>query len=325
METADLIWYVLDPMLRPLAKKQTLRSLIPPLRAYVRYAPWTFGKRGLWFSVVEPYFIWKRHNFIAKTVFGSRLAGTTRELLQQRVYFFGVWEPNLTHWITTRLEPGDTFVDVGANIGYFSLLGSALVGERGHVVAIEASPSTFRALQDNLARNDAKNVRAVQMAVSDRAGSLKFYRGPETHIGLATALHSAASDRNCELEGDVPSARLSEILTSEESRNVRLIKIDVEGMEGSVVAGMESLLRDGRPDFEIVTEVDPDCLAEQGKTADQILAMFAGYGFHAYALANDYESSSYLPPRHYSRPVRLRNAVTSTLDLVFSRTDAETL
>jgi hypothetical protein len=193
--------------------------LIPLLRAYIRYAPFAAGKAWLWSRVIHPYFAWTHHRFACKTQSAGRIAGDTRDILQQ--YYFGVWEPNLTHWIVGRLRRGDTFVDVGANIGYYSLLASKLVGPGGSVVALEASPTIFHQLQDNLRLNNSLslwersgegddflslrersreganflslpersregrpgsvsigNIRAVNVAVSDRAGAALLYRGP---------------------------------------------------------------------------------------------------------------------------------------------------
>jgi len=87
-----------------------------------------------------------------------------------------------------RLAPGDAFVDVGANIGYFSLLASKLVGESGLVVAIEPSPTIFAVLESNLARNRAHNVRAVCVAASASTGMLRLFRGPDSNIGRTTVL-----------------------------------------------------------------------------------------------------------------------------------------
>lgn len=252
------------------------------------------------------------------------MAGNTKELLQQYIYYFGVWEPQLTQLIRNKLKPGDTFVDVGANIGHFSLLASKLVGKSGRVVAIEASPRTFRALQENIDRNHADNVRAVNVAVSDSRGMVKIFRGPESHIGLATTLATLAAERECEPEADIPSAPLTDILDAEEFRGARLVKIDVEGMEWAVVAGMKSLLKSGRSDLEITVEVDPDSLAKQGREPEEILRTFEQHGFHGYELENDYSATSYLRPSE-QRPVRLVNEVNSTVDLVFSRTNADVL
>src|SRR5207249_2412898 len=101
-------------------------------------------------------------------------------------YYFGMWEPHISRWIDERLSPGDTFIDVGANIGYYSLLAARRVGPTGSVVAIEPSPKTFRALEANLAQNRLKNVRTVNAAVSDRQATVPLYHGPDTHGGLTT-------------------------------------------------------------------------------------------------------------------------------------------
>ena len=64
----------------------------------------------------------------ARTRFGSDIPVTTADLIQRYLYLFGSWEPNLTHWISARIRPGDTVIDVGANIGYFTLLAAHLTG-----------------------------------------------------------------------------------------------------------------------------------------------------------------------------------------------------
>ena len=153
------------------------RLLTPLARAYMRYAPFSAGKARLWERLIEPHLAWQAFPFVASTVFGSRTAGDMRDIIQQYIYYFGLWEPNLTRYLRERLKPGDTFVDVGANIGYFSLRVSHCVGPSGSVVSIEASPRIFAALQANLKRNQTQNVRAINIAVSNEAGTLKLYGG----------------------------------------------------------------------------------------------------------------------------------------------------
>jgi hypothetical protein len=102
--------------------RPTRQSLARLLRLYVRYFPISAGKRCLWSRVIDPYFAWNSHSFLASTLFGMKMKGDAKEILQQYIYYFGVWEPQITAWISRRLAPGDTFIDVGANIGYYSLL-----------------------------------------------------------------------------------------------------------------------------------------------------------------------------------------------------------
>jgi FkbM family methyltransferase len=307
------------------ASKGIKRWLIPLLRAYIRYVPLQAGKRSLWSRLVNPYLAWESHRFVARTRFGSRLAGDTQEIIQQYIYYFGLWEPYITRWIESRLAPGDTFIDVGANIGYYSLLASRRVGPRGRVVAIEPSPALFRALQQNLARNRARNVRAVNVAVSDCRGRARLFRGPESNKGLTTLVEEMAVREECTFECEVETAPLSALLYPEEAASARLIKIDVEGAEWPVVSTLQPLLAGGRPDLEITVEVCPERLAQQHTRPEDLLKIFADGGFKAYRLENDYKAESYVGPLPHKRPVRLTGPVDAEVDLLFSRQDAEML
>jgi hypothetical protein len=84
--------------------------------------------------------------FVARMRNGHVFLGNTRDVIQRNVYTFGVWEPEITHWLEGFLRPGDLVVDVGANTGYFSLEASKLVGPEGLVVAVEPVPSISAAL-----------------------------------------------------------------------------------------------------------------------------------------------------------------------------------
>jgi FkbM family methyltransferase len=297
------------------------RLLIPLARAYVRYAPVAAGKPSLWQRIVEPYFAWHSHEFVAPTVFGSKVAGNTKDVIQQYIYYFGVFEPNLTNWIRQRLSPGDTFIDVGANIGYFSLLASKLVGPSGAVVAVEASPTTFGDLARNLERNRATNVRAVNVAASDQRGTVKLFRGPEHNIGM-TGLFDEQEGIKMEFQCMVEAAPLAEILHAEELQKARLIKIDVEGAEWAVVGGMGRIFESGRPDLEIVVEIHPELLEVQGKRVGDLMDQFQRAGFYPYQLAKDFLIASHVRPTLPPRPQRLDAPIEEESDIVFSRVDA---
>ena len=89
------------------------------------------------------------------------------DMIGRRIFLFGVWEPEMTAYVEATLRPGGVFIDVGANIGYYSMLASRLVGPSGSVVAIEPSPTNFSELKRNIALNHALNIRAIDMAVGD--------------------------------------------------------------------------------------------------------------------------------------------------------------
>jgi FkbM family methyltransferase len=286
-------------------------------RAYIRYAPWTAGKSRLWRRARK----WKS-DFAVRTIFGARMAGNTEDIIQRYIYFFGVWEPTLTRWLATRLKAGDVFVDVGANVGYFSLLASRLVGRRGLVIAVEASPDVVRRLRLNLDLNGAANVKVVNMAAAAKPGTLLLFRGPSRNLGLSCVLETdqrSLAQQVCTFDQAIPAAPLSEIVPRSDWRRVRIIKVDVEGAEASVVAGMLPILGEGRPDLELMVEVVPDALRAQGRTPADVLNQLAAFGFRPYLLPNCCEAEYYLNG-HRPEPIRpLIDPVDAETDVIFSR------
>jgi FkbM family methyltransferase len=302
---------------------------IPLARAVIRYAPPSAVKERFWDSVVEPYLAWQDHRFVATTVAG-RIGGSTRDILQQYLYYFGTWEPRVTAFIRSRLHRGDGFIDVGANVGFFSLLAAHAVGPKGRVVAVEASPTTLAQLQRNVQRNNgaAAPIRLVQMAASDRRGRLTLYRGDDCNCGTATLARTSAA---AAIDAEVEAAPLDEILTPIEAEQARLVKVDVEGAEAAVVSGMRSLICCGRRDREFLIEIHPQLLAAMGRSPVEVFEALTDAGYHPYLLENDYEASSYLRPRRSGgsdgRPKRLREPVKLEWDanVILSRIDAEEL
>ena len=245
------------------------------------------------------------------------MSGDTREFVDQRLYYFGLYEPNLTSWLAGRLARGETFVDVGANVGYFSLLAATLVGADGDVVAIEASPSIFGRLRGNLSLNGAANVRAVNVAAHQGSGRVPLFAGPQIQPELTTIV----PDLGFDLEGRVEAAPLDAILRDRELAEVRLVKVDVEGAEWAVAEGMAGLLARGREDVEVVIEIHPHLLERQGKRVNDVFEPFLRAGFRPYTLPLDYAAQAHLSPPGRIFATRLSGAFDEHADVVFSRRD----
>ena len=306
-------------------KDRLIHAFIPLVRAYIRYAPRAMAKRWFWVRCVDPYFAWHAHEYVASTLFGSKIAGDSRDIVQQYIYYFGVWEPNLTRWVLRNLAPGDVFIDVGANVGYYSLLASQRVGERGSVVAIEASPTTFQTLRHNLALNSADNVRVVNVAVYHSKTVMKLFRGTEYEIGRATIMDDECLKQGFEIECEVNAEPLGAILQSEEMQNARLIKIDVEGAEWAAVQGILPILDSTRSDLEIIMEVDPKYMRQPGNQPADLLTVMSDRGFYAYGLDADYSALSYLSQPTDERPTRIRAGIECCVNIIFSRRNVEQL
>ncbi|MBI1180512.1 MAG: FkbM family methyltransferase [Alphaproteobacteria bacterium] len=296
-----------------------------PARAYLRYLPIALGKRLLWQRLVEPYLAWRPAQATARTVDGVRLALVLPDLIQSYLYYFGVWEPNLTAFFRRTLRPGDTVVDVGANIGYFSLLAARLVGPSGAVHAVEASPAIADLLERNVALNGFANVTVHRVAASDRAGKLHLFSGGAGgNLGASTTRDHRAAEAGYALEAEVPARPLSEIVPLDALLAARIVKIDVEGAEADVLAGLASVMDRFGPDTVFVVELTLAELGEGAAGLEAIVDRFARCGFEAWHLPNDYSPRAYMDRRPPAEPVRGIAFGRSQADAIFRRADAGT-
>lgn len=153
-------------------------------------------------------------------------------------------EIRLAKFLIQALRPGATFADAGAHYGYFSLLAACLVGKDGHVIAFEASPSTYRILEKNTAGK--KNITAVNKALSDEKTELSFFEFPNLYSEYNTVDISQFQDQAWiakypPAEIRVHAETLDNILKTLE-RIPAIIKIDVEGAEFKVLSGARKTL-----------------------------------------------------------------------------------
>ena len=121
------------------------------------------------------------------------MAVDTTDVMGRMLATSGVWEPAATAAFRSLLSPGDVCVDVGAHVGYYTLLASKLVGPAGHVFALEPAPSTFEALSSNLASNAVTNVTALRFAAGAAHGRAALYDPPSGNAGRASIASPAVS------------------------------------------------------------------------------------------------------------------------------------
>ena len=163
------------------------------------------------------------------------------------------YEPHLTRKLDAILERGSVFVDVGANIGFFTMLAASRVGPEGRVHAFEARSDNVALLRRSLAENGFENVDVHECAVSDRAGSLAFFAsGTWYSNGRIVADAEAGSERLPR----VPAVALDQALA--DLPRIDVVKMDIEGAEARALAGMREILARHRP--VLVTEFSPELL-----------------------------------------------------------------
>lgn len=198
---------------------------------------------------------------LVSTTWGGKLFMAASDLsLTPEVVHDGNYDEPFTRFLQRTLRPGDVAFDVGANVGLFTLLMARLVGGSGRVVAYEAAPGNVALLRDNVAMNYLTGwVDVVAKAAAASAGSVPFFCTTRFRGNGSTIAHDAAYHQQFAVDGQERIEVDAEPLDVHHGRfpAIRLVKIDVEGGEEQVFAGMTALLASGtveRVCFELLRE-----------------------------------------------------------------------
>lgn len=195
--------------------------------------------RGLayWLECANPF----RETVMARQLpLELRIEGYKRDAVGRGLYRRGVHEPGFTKFLldTFLRDGGYKFLDVGANLGYFSCLFGKLAGPKGRVVAVEPEPNNFKQLKRNLRNNELNNVTAYRCAVGAEDGVAKMGVYKAANRGR----HSLVDLESCKEFIEVPVRRLDELLKDAASESWDLVKMDVEGYEPLVFQGAKETL-----------------------------------------------------------------------------------
>ncbi len=180
------------------------------------------------------------------------------------LFLYGEHEPFEIEVLKNLVSPGETVVDIGANVGVHTLFASRAVGPTGTVIAVEPDPDNFALLKLNVSKNGVKNVRLVQKAVSDAAGSVALYQYDDNRARLSLRdLHR--SGRSVQVEAVTVDELLAEC-----SEPIALVKMDIEGAEPLALRGMsETMARN--PRMILLMEFIPDFIAAFGVCPETLL------------------------------------------------------
>jgi FkbM family methyltransferase len=194
----------------------------------------------------------------------------------QKLMYFGLYDQAETALVTRTLRAGDVFLDIGANVGYYSLHASRLVGETGQVHAFEPIAANVQRLLETAQRNGIRNVRVNQAAVGEAAGTLELHLGGE-ELGNSGWASVVPSQRRPNML-TVPMLAIDPYVVENNIRFIRLVKLDVEGAEPEVIAGMSSLLA-GENAPDLLCEINPWLLERRGLDSTSITRPLAARGY----------------------------------------------
>jgi FkbM family methyltransferase len=171
----------------------------------------------------------------------------------------GPWETGETHWFVKSLKPGHVVVDLGAYVGYYTLVAAKVVGAKGKVYAFEPGPDAFALLQKNVRANGLENVVLEQKAVSNKAGSIKLFVS-DKHSADNTIYKSAHDPKRATV--DIEAVALDDYFRGRDPR-VDFVKIDVQGAEGLILDGMHEVVKKN-PDVRMAIEFTPEAMKQAG-------------------------------------------------------------
>jgi FkbM family methyltransferase len=229
---------------------------------------------------------------------GSRMTVDTSDMMGRVLATSGVWEPHVTAVVRSLLSTGDVSVDVGAHIGYHTLLASRLVGPSGRVYAFEPSVTAYAALRANVSLNAAANVTTLRMAAGASDGRALLVEPPPGNTGEAS-VRMIVSDGHFagppEPE-EVAVRSVASVVGPQDARRLRLVKIDVEGFEPEVLRGVAGLFAEGHSPA-LVVEVHPGSARETVAALEQLRSTYALFPFELVRVPSDDRFAPVPPPR----------------------------
>jgi len=184
----------------------------------------------------------------------------------------GCFEPFLTELVAAEVRPGDTVLDLGAHVGYYTLLLARLVGPGGRVVALEPDPDNFALLSRNVALNGYASRVSLYNLAAAAPGKLALYRSAD----------NAGDHRVHPADGDRPAVSVDAVavdgLFRDRRGGIDFVKMDVQGAEGAALEGMAGLLGRSRR-AKVMLEFWPFGLVRAGYTAERLLDRLGELGF----------------------------------------------
>ena len=231
-------------------------------------------------------YLWTKYNggIIELPEFKMYLDPNER-VVSKSIFLHKIWEPLESKLFCRSINKGDIVIDIGAHIGWYSLLASRHVGEEGLVYAFEPEPRSFNILIKNIKLNDITNIIPINKALSDSSGIQLLYINLYKKDPSLFRMWSDSDEESVPVEV-IP---LDEYL---ENKQVDIIKIDVEGYEYKIFQGMEKILSEN-PNLIIFSEYWPEGLRKAGSSPKEYLDIIKKHGFIIIKIEEKLEKINY--------------------------------
>ena len=203
------------------------------------------------------------------------------DVIGRSLYVEGFFERQEVQFIKRELQPGMVFFDIGANMGFYSLIAAKRVGDSGKVHSFEPNPRMFEELKYNIDLNGFTNVKLNCLALADKtrvARLSRYERGKEVYCSLSNRSFPGANIIGYD---DVQVETLYNYVKKIGINRIDLIKMDVEGAELMVLQGAQSLLESGIPRI-IIFELAKINVTGFGYHCEEVLDLLRGFGYAIY-------------------------------------------
>jgi FkbM family methyltransferase len=187
-----------------------------------------------------------------------------------------IYEPYETQLVSSKIKQGDVVLDIGANIGYYTLIFAKLVGQNGKVFAFEPEPANFRLLEKNVSVNGSSNVIPEQKAVSNRNEKKKLYLNKQN-----AGMHTIYKSKNANLSSvEIETVSLDNYFSNYRGK-IDFIKMDIEGSEYTALEGMQTILK-RQNNIKLLIAFDSSSIREYGYKPEQYIDLLMSNGFRVY-------------------------------------------
>lgn len=223
-----------------------------------------------------------------------------------------LYEPEVVTSLIRFLQPGDTFIDVGAHIGYYSLLASTLVGETGSVITFEPEANNYQKIIDNIKRNNFANVELINAALGSENKAIELFVNADNDGGHAlwdVGRHSFnQKSRQAPTKQRINLSTLDAAIKNRKHYRFKLLKIDTEGAELEVLKGSVELITQHKIPY-IICEVNRFGLQQMGVDEAQLRSFMESHGYSTYLLTPQSVNPIPLQPGQYYETKHIFNVL----------------
>ncbi|RFC54202.1 FkbM family methyltransferase [Brumimicrobium aurantiacum] len=228
--------------------------------------------------VFKPYNLFK--NLVCEVEHdGLKLKLKIDDWIQEKIYFTGEYEKAELNVLRQYLKKGGVFLDVGANLGWYSLHASKMVGENGKIISFEPFSTNYSALKTHVSINSIHNIVVERKAVGNALGTLTMYNDEqEGNLGMVTAKFVENAKKEL-----VDVITIDNYVEQHTLRTVNFIKIDTEGFELATLEGMRKTLQNFSP--KILIEILDDVAGEDNY--QKVHEFLYDLGYHKFYISDE--------------------------------------